>query len=278
MHYSDNHRDSPILIMWIPSFGADHTTPEYRHLMDACNYRMITPTFIGMEPNARLRPEISIENQLVLIRWLVSHLRRTFNPSHLIIAGSSCGGIMALRTAAGAESARQFDAVLAVDPDLEESDCFVTGLFADLDPESEGNAVDAVKEISLSCSTLSEWISMHAYILQCIEKMKDDFVPLIRLAKGFTAPYRNVDHAKDSPFIPWLRDACTNTRVVGCVFPDNSKKQRFIAELRMMHLDREVLGPSFKDGTMEFASATTHHEIITTEHLLKCIDEIAESL
>jgi len=278
LQYSDNCRDSPVLVMWVPSFGSDHTSPFHRHLMDASQHRIITPTPIGMEPGASLCPNISQENQLALLRILAQHLRETLRPKHLLIAGSSCGSITALRCVAGDESNRLFDAFLAVDPDIVEGDCFITRLFADLDPTSEGDAILAMRKISSSCETLFDWISLHEYMLPCIEKMQQDITPLILQGAQMTESYRDVHQADDSPFIPWLYNACKNTRVVRCVFPDNPKRHRLISEIRMMHLDSQSLGPCFEDGTMTFASASTHSEMLRTEHVLKCIDQVVDLL
>jgi hypothetical protein len=212
------------------------------------------------------------------LRRLAKELRDTIRPRALVIVGASCGGIMALRCVAGDESGALFDGLLAIDPDMQEEDCFVTRLFGDLDPESEDDAIEAVKRAASSCRTLFEWVSMHEHMLQCIDKMQDDVTPLIRQGRAFAAPFRNVHAAGDSPFVPWLREACERARVVRCVLPDNPGKHRIVSEIRLMHLDHHSLGPRFADDTMVFASASTHWEMLRTEHMIACIDEIVELL
>jgi serine/threonine protein kinase len=278
MQYADNERDSSVLVMWIPSFGGDHTTLRHRHLMDACPYRMVTPTLVGMEPHAAVRPDISIENQLVALLALASELRARIGPKCLVIGGSSCGGILALRCAAGRESVRLFDGLLAIDPDLQESDCFVTGLFAELEADSEQNAVDAVRKCSASCETLEEWVSMHEYMVQCIEKMQNDITPLIKQARDLTRPYRGIRSGSESPFLAWLRDACETTGAVRCVFPDDREKHRLVGEIRLVHLDRQCLGPGFNDDMFAFVSASTHFEMLRPEHMTECIDDFVQKL
>lgn len=57
----------------------------------------------------------------------------SLNPNKTIVSGFSCGSIIALRCAAG-DDRRLFNGVLAIDADMQESDCFITRLFAGLDP------------------------------------------------------------------------------------------------------------------------------------------------
>jgi serine/threonine protein kinase len=136
MRFADNNRDSEVLILWISSIGGDHTTTAWRELIAASPHRMVIVCPVGMEPGVESRPVVSIENQFALIRALTRDLRSQLNPTKTIISGFSCGSIMALRCAAGEDGNGLFDGVLAIDPDMQESDCFITRLFAGLDTSS----------------------------------------------------------------------------------------------------------------------------------------------
>ena len=189
MQYADNQKESPILMMWVPSIGSDHTTLVHRNLMESCSIRMVTATPVGIEPAVTVRPRLSIENQLIALHALAEHLQSTIKPSRMIVAGSSCGGTLALRLAAETFSRGVFDGVLLIDPDITIHDCFVTGLFAGLQPESEESIVDAVCQLGRACESLDDWLTLHEYMVECIAKMRSDLAPLIRQASELTQPF-----------------------------------------------------------------------------------------
>jgi hypothetical protein len=277
MQYADNGRESRTVIVWIPSFGGDHRTPAWRQLLVASPYRMIVPTLIGMEPGASRRPVVSLENQLALVRVLAADLKRRLRPERLIVSGFACGSVLALRCASGDESSQLFDGVLAIDADLQESDCFVSGLFSRLDPAVTGSVIDTLQQISQSCATVDEWIDTHEHAVDAAAKMRDNFEPLIRQGRDFTEPYVGVDTGAASPFTGWLRDAYERVATIRCVFHDSPENRRIIGEIRMQHLDDQCLGPKFTDETISFMPVSTHAGMLRTERLLEYLDLIVSA-
>jgi serine/threonine protein kinase len=275
MHFADNNRDSDVLIVWIPSIGGDHKTTAWRDLIAASPHRMVVVTPVGMEPDADECPVVSIENQFALIRALTEDLRARLKPKKVIVSGFSCGSVMALRCAAGDESGRLFDGVLAIDPDLQESDCFMTRLFARLDASSAHNVMSGLHEISTSCSTVHQWLVLHQHMIESVEKVKKDFSPLIRQGKDLSVDFEGVHTAADSPFVGFLRDAIQRAGTVRCVFHDGSENRRMLGEIRMAHLDDQCLGSDFTDEALAFVPVPDHDGMMHNDRLLEQLELIS---
>lgn len=278
MRYADNNRDSDVLVVWIPSIGGDHTTTQWRELIAAAPYRMVIVTPVGMEPGVDNRPVVSIENQFALIRALTEDLQSSLNPVKTLVSGFSCGSIMALRCAASDESGELFDGVLAIDADLQESDCFITRLFAGLDASSAHDVMNGLLRISSSCGTIHEWLVLHQHMIECVDKVKTDFSPLIRQGRDLSAAYEGVHTGAESPFVDLLRNAIRRTDTVRCVFHDSAENRRMLGEIRMMHLDSQVLGPDFTNEVFGFLPVPDHIGMMRNERLLEQLDQTVEAL
>jgi len=231
-----------------------------------------------MEPGVASRPVVSIDNQFALIRALAGTLRVRINPKKTIVSGFSCGSIMALRCAAGDETGELFDGVLAIDPDMQESDCFITRLFAGLDASSARDVMNGLHKISNSCGTMHEWLVLHQHMIECVDKVKTDFTPLIRQGHDLSVPYEGVHNGKKSPFVHFLRDAIERVGAVRCVFHESAENRRILGEIRMMHLDDRCLGSKFTDESLTFIPVTDHFGMMSTERLLDQLDLIVDAV
>ena len=278
MRYADNHRESETLILWVPSIGGDHTTAAWRELMAASPHRMVTVCPVGMEPDVVSRPVVSIENQFALIRALTADLRARLNPNRVVVSGFSCGSIMALRCAAGDQSGELFDGLLAIDPDMQQSDCFITRLFAGLDASSSRDVMNGLREISNSCGTMQEWLVLHQHMIECVDKVKADFSPLIRQGTDLSAPFEEVHTGDRSPFVEFLRDASKHVGLVRCVFHESAENRRMIGEIRLRHMDTGCLGSKFTDDSLTFISESDHTGLMCTERLLENLDRIVDAM
>jgi hypothetical protein len=277
IRFADNNRDSDVLIVWIPSIGGDHTTFAWRELIAAAPYRMVIACPVGMEPGVENRPVVSLENQLALMRALTRELCKSLNPKKTIISGFSCGSIMALRCAAGDDSGQLFDGVLAIDADMQQSDCFITRLFAGLDASSASDVIEGLHTISSSCGTMHEWLVLHQHMVECVDKVKTDLSPLIRQGKDLSAPFEGVHTGANSPFVHFLRDAIERAGAVRCVFHDSAENRRMLGEIRMMHLDDQCLGGAFTDNMLTFIPVPDHIGMMSTERLLEQLDLIVDA-
>jgi hypothetical protein len=239
---------------------------------------MVIVTPIGMEPDVESRPVVSIENQFALIRVLTEYLRSSLNAKKTIVSGFSCGSIMALRCAAGDDSGQLFDGVLAIDADMQESDCFLTRLLAGLDASSAHDVMDGLRKMSSSFDSVHEWLVLHQHMIECVEKVKTDFSPLIRQGKELSEAYEGVHTGTTSPFVAFLRDAIESVGSVRCVFHDSAENRRMLGEIRMLHLDNQCLGPQFTDDIFSFLPVPDHIGMMSNEHLLEQLDLLAKAL
>ena len=278
MRYADNNRDSDVLIVWIPSIGGDHTTSAWRELISLSPYRMIIVCPVGLEPEVTNRPVVSIENQYALIRALTASLRESLRPKKIVLSGFSCGSIMALRCAAGDDTGDLIDGVLAIDADLQESDCFITRLFAGLDSSSSAGVMNGLHAISSSSTTMHEWLVLHQHMIECVDKVKDDFSPLVRQGKDLSEAFDGVHTGENSPFVGFLRDAVERVPTVRCLFHDSAENRRMIGEIRMMHFDDRCLGSKFTDDALTFIPDSDHIGMMSTERLLEYLDLIADAV
>ena len=89
MQYADNERPSDVLQVWIPSFGEDHSMGIWRDLIASSPYHTIVATPVGLEPNAAYRPMISMNNQLALLRLLVTSVTEQTRPNKVVVGGFS---------------------------------------------------------------------------------------------------------------------------------------------------------------------------------------------
>jgi serine/threonine protein kinase len=278
MRFADNNRDSDVLIVWIPSIGGDHTTSAWRELISSSPYRMVVVCPVGLEPEVTNRPVVAIENQFALIRALTASLRASLRPRKTVLSGFSCGSIMALRCAAGDDTGELIDGVLAIDPDMQESDCFITRLFAGLDSSSSADVMKGLHAISSSSTSMHEWLVLHQHMIECVDKVKDDFSPLVRQGKDLSKAFDGVHTGKDSPFVGFLRDAVDRVPTVRCLFHDSTENRRMIGEIRMMHFDNQCLGSKFTDDALTFIPDSDHIGIMSTENLLEYLDLIANAV
>ena len=239
---------------------------------------MVTVTPVGMEPGVDHRPVVSIENQFELIRALTESLKARLNPKATLISGFSCGSIMALRCAAGDVTGALFDGVLAIEPDLQERDCFITRLFAGLDASSAHDVMQGLRKISGHCDTVNQWLVLHQHMIECVDKVKTDFSPLIRQGHDLSADYVGVHTGTNSPFIGFLRDAIRQTRLVRCVFHSSAENRRMLGEIRMLHLDKQVLGEDFTDEMLEFLPVPDHFGMMSNARLLEQLQRVVDAV
>ena len=195
----------------------------------------------------------------------------------MVISGFACGSILALRCAAGDDTDELFDGVLAIDADLQEADCFLSGL-SRIDPTSTSGIMDLLQGVSGSCETVEEWISTHEHTVFAVGKMQENFEPLVRQGRDFTGPLVGVTSGEESPFANWLREAYEHVPVVRCIFLDSPKSRRMVGEIRMKHLDSQRLGPASRMTRSTFIPESGHFGMLRTERLLEYLDLIVAAL
>ena len=115
-------------------------------------------------------------------------------------------------------------------------------------------------------------------MIECVEKVQEDFSPLILQGRDLSADYEGVHTGADSPFVGFLRDAVSHAGTVRCVFHDSYDHRRILGEIRMLHLDSEVLGPNFTDDVISFLPVPDHVGMMSNERLLEQLDRIVDTV
>jgi len=172
---------------------------------------------------------------------------------------------MALRCAAGDETGQVFDGVLAIDPNLEESTCYLTGLFSRMDPGNSNELMDVLRQVGEGCETAEDWILVHDHVLNCVDKLSADLSALVRQCQDIAGPFARVQPDQMSPFIQWFRQASRNTSKVRCVFADDAQKRHLIAKVRMQHMENACLGEAFDNDAFAFVPESRHLDLMQAE-------------
>ena len=185
---------------------------------------------------------------------------------------------MALRCAAGDETGQVFDGVLAMDPNLEISTCYLTGMFSRLDPKNSGELVDILRKVGEKCDTVDEWISVHDHVVNCVDKLSSDLTALVQQCQDIAGPFATVPSGELSPFIQWFRQASEHTSQVRCVFADDPQKRDIIADVRLQHLENGCLGGSFANDAFAFVPESRHLDLMRTDVFLQHMDGFVDAV
>ena len=104
---------------------------------------------------------------------------------------------MALRCAAGDETGKVFDGVLAMDPNLEKSTCVLTGLFSRVDPRNPDDVVDLLRKAAEGCETVDEWAEIHDHVDQLpwtnSARNCRPWCGNARISRGLSSPFNPTD-------------------------------------------------------------------------------------
>jgi hypothetical protein len=184
---------------------------------------------------------------------------------------------MALRCAAGDETGEVFDGVLAMDPNLEISTCYLTGMFSQLDPDNSSDLMDILRKVSKECETVEDWILIHDHVVNCVDKLQSDLAVLVRQCQDIANPFATVQPDQLSPFIEWFRQASENTSKVRCVFADDPAKRAMIANVRLKHLENGCLGKKFENEAFAFVPESRHMDLMKAEVFLKHMEDLLGS-
>ena len=180
---------------------------------------------------------------------------------------------MALRCAAGDETGGIFDGVLAMDPNLESSTCYLTGMFSRLEPGNAGDLMGILRQVGEECETAEEWILVHEHVLNCVDKLSGDLSALVRQCQDIAGPFATVQPHELSPFSRWFRQASEHTNRVRCVFADDQQKRAMIARIRLQHLENGCLGQRFADDAFAFVPKSRHLDLMRAQAIRQHMDE-----
>jgi hypothetical protein len=179
---------------------------------------------------------------------------------------------MALRCAAGDDTGEVFHGVLAMDPNLEMSTCYLTGMFSRLDPKNSGDLVGILRKVGEECETVDEWILVHDHVVNCVDKLSSDLSALVQQCQDIAGPFATVQPDEVTPFIKWFRQASEHASMVRCVFSDDPAKRDLIANVRLQHMENGCLGQGFDNNAFAFVPESRHLDLMKTDVFRRHMD------
>ncbi|MCP4570991.1 MAG: hypothetical protein GY838_01440 [bacterium] len=185
---------------------------------------------------------------------------------------------MALRCAAGDETGKIFDGVLAMDPNLDKSTCVLTTMLSNTDPRSPKDIVPLLQHIAGDCETIDDWVQVHGHMINCVSKLNSDLSTLVRQCQDIAGPFLSVQPDDITPFIQWFRLASERTSKVHCKFVDDSQKRAIIADARMQHLENKCLGDRFTDDAFAFIPESSHLDLMRPEVFMRHMGDLLASI
>jgi len=255
LSWLDNGRASDVLVVYLPGFGFDHNT--FREVLGRSPYRGITVTPYGFEPVRRRRPAVPFGDRLTMLRLFLESVLQGTKARWRILTGFSVGADVAMRLCAeGGIDRRHIDGILALGPNVNLETCFVSRRVADIPDDSEAGFLDVAREIAAMMETPQAWLQMNPYLVELVRKYHADFDALRSYGRDVVAPFRG---GGESAFAGWYRAAKEAELELRVVFAGaDISEQTGLREVRLAQVDRQVLGPRFRDADL-VSEPDAHH-------------------
>jgi serine/threonine protein kinase len=276
VHYLDNQVDSDVLVCYIPACG--RAANQYTKVLETASYRAVAVTFRGFEPESTWRPNLPLEDHMVIVREFLRDAVARFKPRFTIIAGFSSGADFALRFAAAPdpEPRVRLDGCLSLGANLSTSTCFLTSALATLKDRDDEGLLQSLRRVANGATTLDEWVNMCDYIVHVVPTFRNDVAPLRRFGADISAPFSD---GKLTPFVEWYRAATTKNCRVRCVFEDTPMFRDLVREMQLRNLDEALLGPAYEEGSIVADAGTGHFDLIdparVEEHVQGLVDRLS---
>jgi serine/threonine protein kinase len=276
LHYLDNHLESDVLVCYVPACG--RAANQYTKVLETASYRAVAVTFRGFEPESTWRPNLPLEDHMVIVREFMRDAVARLKPRLTIIAGFSSGADFALRFAAAAdpEPRLRLDGCLSLGANLSTSTCFLTSALATLKDRDDEGLLQSLRRVANGASSLDEWVNMCDYIVHVVPTFRNDVAPLRRFGADISAPFAD---GKLTAFVEWYRAATAKDCRVRCVFEDTPMFRDLVREMQLRNLDEALLGPAYEEGSIVADAGTGHFDLIepprVEEHVRALVDRLA---
>ena len=277
MHFRDNGVESDVLVCYVPACG--RAANQYDRVLDAATYRAVAVTFRGFEPVTAWRPNLSLDDHMVILREFLRDVVARLRPRLTIIGGFSSGADIALRLAAAPdpESRLQLDGCLALGANLSIDTCFLTSALATLKDHDDAALLAILRSVSAGATSLDEFVNLCDYAVSVVPTFRKDVAPLRAFGAAISAPFAT---EKLTPFADWYRAAAANGRRLRCVFEDTPMFRDLVRELQLRNLDDGLLGPQYQEGSVVADAGTSHFDLIdpsrVEEHVQALVDRLAD--
>lgn len=270
LEYLDNVRVSDTLVVYLAGFGAGGTA--FRQTLAASVYRGIAITLYGFELGRQRRVPLPIGVHLAILRDFIEQFQESVGASRFILVGFSSGADLVFRLLAegGLEPAK-VAGVLGLSPNLGLETCFVTGLLADLPPDSPEGVFAVLRELGSGADSAERWLRQNRYVAELIEKFHVDAAPLRQHGADIVAPFREPDRY---PLADWYRVAKEAGLLVRMVFASAEDEQAPLRRLLLAHVDDRVLGPDFEDSDIASEQDCDHFDLLHPDLIERHLDVV----
>ena len=250
MSYLDNGVESETLVVLLHGMGSDARRLE--PFLRISPWRAIAPTLVGFEPERASRPLMGLDDHNRLFRTLLRKVVSECRPRTTVLMGYSAGADQLLRLMDSEEGAGvPLAGLVALGPNVSLGTCFVSKLFATLDPNDPEGLLESLKALGKDARPLSAWLILQSYVVEIFLKLGAELEPLRRYAADVLAPFER----PGDPLASWYRAARERIPDVRLVF---SNEEADDAEaLLARHLEKNVLGDGFREDA--FVIEPVHH-------------------
>jgi serine/threonine protein kinase len=239
--FLDNHHESDTLVFFLHGLGHDERT--FAGVIDDVPCRGIAPSLYGYGPIARLRPELSIEDHNMLLDAFFLDCDRRLRPTRRVLVGFSAGADQALRFLASEKTTAAFDGVILLSPNPRVETTTISEVFAEFSTDPD-QLLSCIKGIGGSLDSLPEWLRLHVFLAQSLEKFHTNMSTLRDYARRIIEPFEK----NEEVFFEWYRAA--SERVAHLRFVYAVEESPDVNWILRRHLADGVLGDRYSEETI----------------------------
>ena len=275
LQYLDNRVSSPVLLCLIPEWA--RSSDQNAAMLSRVPYRTVIPAFRGFEPVTPWRPNLTIEDHIVLFRELMRDLVARLKPQWVVLLGFATGADVALRFAAtpDPESRLRVDGCLALGGNLSISTCFFTKTIATLKSGDDADMLAVLRQLSDTAASLDEWVNICEYAIRIVGMFRHNADPVRTFAAGIAAPFEREDLGA---FVNWYQAATTGGTRLRCVFEDTPRYRNLVRELQLRNLDEGLLGERYQEGSIITEAGTSHFDLVDPSRVARHLETLVSSL
>lgn len=277
--YADNKQASDTLIVLVSGLGLDHRDYLQYVASDRKN-RCIAVSLYGFQPRCESPVAVSLATHGALLAEFVNYLRGTTLFKRAVYVGFSAGTQVGDAMLASRLLNSRLDGMLALDANISEKTCFVSGAIASLRTESpDSNVMEVIGQLSRrDFLGVNQWLNMHRYLVNVFTKFTSEkLLVLRRFAQEVYGPY--TDGTLRS-FLESYERAANETNAFLFVFSENrpgtsvsaSGAATQINRIHISEVKRVLSEPdrgTFREGTLRIEPNSDHFDLIDDHSILR---------
>jgi predicted Ser/Thr protein kinase/pimeloyl-ACP methyl ester carboxylesterase len=271
MTYLDNGVISDTIAVVLHGMGLDQRSVA--DVLPDVPCRAIAPTLYGFGMTAKRRVPLSLDDHSILLKALMQHAVAQAQATNVLPVGISSGSDHLLRMlAAEPTMSAGIQGLLLLGVNLDVRTCINSRLFAEFAGESPEELLKSIKAAGSHITSLSEWLLVHAYQVQVLEKFGTDTLALRRYAEDIVEPFATRGH---QPFVEWYRMATSLVRFVRFVFFKDETVP--LDEILQKHLEEGILGERSIESVI-VREDLSHMQLLQAPNVARMIREMLQTM